>query len=189
MWGGLFYNLIITKMELGEAIFGLLALACFIVPVIYIQRRNKQEKKKFLKEFIHLAEQEKLIISAHDFWNHNYAIGLDANSHKLFYLKRKEGVDQQLVINLSEVEKCSLMNLNRTVNDSLVIDRLALKFSFRNSKLLEQVLEFYSKEETMAVNDEVQLSEKWRALITAHIEAMPPGKESLKLKETPKRAA
>lgn len=79
--------------------------------------------------------------------------------------------------------------MNRTVNDSLIIDRLALKFSFRNSKLSDQVLEFYNKEETMAVNDEVQLSEKWKAMINAHIEAMPPRKESFKLKGTPKRAA
>lgn len=79
-------------MELGEVIFALIALACFIVPVIYLQRKNKQEKKKFLKEFLHLAEQEQLMISAHDFWNHNYAIGLDTNSDKLFYLKRKESI-------------------------------------------------------------------------------------------------
>jgi hypothetical protein len=156
-------------MDLGSAIFGLMALACFIVPVIYLQRRSSQERKKFLKEFIQAAEQQQLSISVHDFWNHGYAIGIDTNKHKLFYLVSKEGINQKQIIDLCEAEKCSLINMNRMVNDSKVIDRLALKFSFRNSKLPEKALEFYNKEETMAVNEEFQLAEKWVAIINAHL--------------------
>lgn len=167
-------------MELGEAIFGLAALACFIVPVIYLQRRNMLEKKKFLKEFLQLAGQQQLTISANDFWNHSYAVGIDTNKDKLFFLKKQEGVDYKVLIDLTEVENCSLLNINRTINDSLVIDRLALGFTFRNPKLAEKTLEFYNKEETMAVNDEYQLVEKWTTLINAHLQAIKTKSRDLK---------
>lgn len=156
-------------MEVGEVIFGLLALACFIVPVVYIQRRGRQEKKKFLKEFLQLAQQQELNLTTHDFWNHSYAIGLDPLKNKLFYLKKREGEEQQVVIDLAEIEKCRFINANRTVNGSRVIDRLALGFGFLNSGLPEKNLEFYTKEESMAVHDELALAEKWQELINSHL--------------------
>lgn len=116
-------------MEPGEAVFGLAALACFIVPVIYLQRRNWLEKKKFLKEFLQLAGQQQLTISAHDFWNHTFAIGIGTTNDKLFFLKKQGDVDYKVLIDLSEVEKCTLLNINRNVNDSVIIDCLALGFT------------------------------------------------------------
>ncbi len=165
-------------MDLGSAIFGIFTLACFIVPVIYLQSKKSKEKKEVLKIFKALAQQQGLIISAHDFWNHCYAIGLDSEQNKLFYFKNQDGREQNVVIDLTEVEKCSVVNVNRMVNDNKIIDRLGLSFAFRNPKLPEKILEFYTKEEGMPVNDEFQLSEKWKAIVDARLQAHPPAKES-----------
>lgn len=168
-WSNTQFN-IKPKMELGEAIFGLLALACFIVPVIYLQRRGKQEKKRFLKDFLQLAQQQELNLSMHDFWNHSYAIGLDSVKNKLFYLKKREGVEQKVVFDLAEIETCRFINANRTINGSRVTDRLSLEFAFLKSGLPVKILEFYTKEESMAVHDEIELAEKWMNLISSHLE-------------------
>ena len=101
----------------------------------------------------------------HDCWNHSYAIGLDPVKNKLFYLKKREGEKQQALIDLGEVEQCRFINANRTVNASRVIARLSLEFAFLKSGLPVENLEFYKKEENIAVYDELQLAEKWKDII------------------------
>lgn len=157
-------------MDLGSAIFGIFALACFIVPVIYLQRAKKKERTKFLKGFTDLAEQQQLSISEHDFWNHCFAIGIDTSKNKLFYLKKQKETEQKFLIDLSEVEYCRVNNINRSVNQDKIIERLELVFTFRNSKLPQKALEFYNKDETMALHDELQLIEKWKTNINSRLE-------------------
>lgn len=154
-------------MSVGSIIFGLVALACFIVPVLYFQGKKKQESKKFIQQFLQLAEQQQLSISTHNSWNNRYAIGMDTQKQQLFYLKKQDNKDVISKIDLAEVEKCSLIKTQRNVGDSIVVDRLALGFSFRSSKQAEKALEFYSREVSMSINDELQLAEKWKGLINS----------------------
>jgi hypothetical protein len=157
-------------MDLGSAIFGIFSLACFIVPVIYLQNVKKKEKKKFLQNFLQLAGQQQLTISQYDCWSHYYGIGIDSSKNKLFYLKKDKETEQKIIIDLSEVEKCFLINKNRNIQGSKVIDQLGLGFSFLHSRLPEKTLVFYNKEESMTVNDELQLSEKWKAIVNANLQ-------------------
>lgn len=159
-------------MELGSVIFGLLTLACFVVPVIYLKRASKKEKNKFLKNFIQLAEQQQLSISRHDFWNHSFAIGIDINKNKLFYFKKCGDLDQEVLIDLYEVESCRLNNINRNVNQNKVIDRLELVFTFRNPRLAQKTLVFYNKEETISLYEELAIIENWKTIINTHLETI-----------------
>lgn len=176
-------------MELGSVIFGLLAVACFVVPVIYLQRVKKIEREKVLKEFLLLAEQEQLRISTFDFWNHAFAIGIDTHKNKLFFFKKEEGKAKKMLIDLSEVEKCSLINISRLVNDSRVVDYLGIAFAFKNAKFPEKNLYFYNKEESLSVNDELQLSGKWKDIITAHLQTLPVQTATVKVLSNTRTAA
>ena len=167
-------------MDLGSVIFGIISLACFIVPIIYLQGKKNKEKKEFLKYFMKLAEQQQLIITEHDFWNHSYAIGIDTQKNKLFYLKKQEGKDQQVLIDLREVERCTIHNSNRTVNNNKIIDSIDLCFTFRNKKP-QKTLSFYNREESLSVNEEHQFSEKWNTLINSRLKEQPQGKSDLEL--------
>ncbi|WP_152425248.1 hypothetical protein [Nafulsella turpanensis] len=160
-------------MDLGSIIFGLFTLACFVVPVFYLQKLKKKEKKKFLKNFLDVAAQNGLVISQSDYWRHSYAIGIDSKANRLFYLKKRQGVEQKTVINLSEVVNCRLMNMSRKVNDSLVVDHVGLNLTFRNASMPEQTLEFYNKEESMGIDDELQLCEKWKAITDSLLQVTP----------------
>lgn len=156
-------------MDLGSATFGLVTLACFIVPVIYLQHLRTKERKKFLKDFMHLAEQQQLFISEHDFWNHSQAIGMGTSKNKLFYLKKQEDQEQKILIDLYEVEACRLNNINRNVNQNKVIDRLELVFTFRNPRIPQRTLVFYNKEETISLHEELEIVERWKTIINARL--------------------
>lgn len=156
-------------MELGSVIIGLVSLACFILPIIYLQNAKKKEKKKFLKEYMLLAEQQQLTISQCDFWNHGYAIGIDPLKNKLFYLKKLEGKEQKITIDLSEIASCRIININKTEKDYKIVERIQLAFTFRNLRKAEMTLDFFDKEESMTIHDEHQLSEKWNTFINEHL--------------------
>ena len=165
-------------MEIGSIIMGLITLAFFIVPVIYLQKVKEKERKVFLKDFLVLAGQQQIAVAQYDFWNHCYAIGMDPVKNQLFYLKKREGKEQKVLIDLKEVEKCSFINLSRVVNENKIIDRLGLSFTFRNSKIPEKALEFYNNEESMSLDDEFQLLEKWKTLVDSHLQATPTRKSN-----------
>ena len=156
-------------MEPISVIIGIITLACFIVPVLYYQGVQKRKRKEFLKNFIGVAQQEQVMVTEYDFWNHGYAIGIDRVKNQLFYLKKKEGKEQKILIDLNVVDRCSLVNQNRLVGDNRTIDRLSLVFSYRNAKHPEKELEFYNKEESMSLNDELQLLEKWKSLVNTKL--------------------
>lgn len=159
-----------TKMDLISALIGIVSLAFFIVPIVYLQIMKKNGRKKFLNNFMLLGRQHQVNISQHDFWNHSYAIGLDETANKLFFLKTAANTEQKISINLSEVEKCKLVNKNRTIDNNKIIDSLELVLTFRNPGMPEKTLEFYDREESMSVNEEVQLIEKWNTLINSRLE-------------------
>lgn len=156
-------------MDLTSIIIGIFAMAFFIVPIVYIQSAQKKKRKAFLKNFLILAEQQQLSITQHELWNQYYALGLDANSNKLLYLKKRNDEEQKVLIDLAEVENCSVLNTKRTIGDNIIIDRLALVFRFRNPKRSPQTIEFYDREVSLSLNEELKLSEKWKDLINARL--------------------
>lgn len=154
-------------MDLTSAIIGLCALACFVVPVVYIQKAQKSRKREFLARFLQLAGQQQLTITQHELWNQYYGIGLDTGANKIFYLKRKDGKEETILIDMAELEACKMVNKQRKIQTDIIIDRLELAFKYRNPKLPEIALEFYDKEVSMTLNEELRLTEKWKSIISA----------------------
>ncbi|MBK7408895.1 MAG: hypothetical protein IPL49_05575 [Saprospirales bacterium] len=119
--------------------------------------------------FDRVAQQQQLSIGQKEFWDSKYGIGIDPNTRKLLYLKKKGEEVQETMIDLSEVEKCRVDNHSRGVRThntaSKVIDRIDLVFTFRTPGALEKALEFYSVDESLTLNKEVLLAEKWVKLI------------------------
>lgn len=157
-------------MDLTTSLIGLGLVALCIVPVLYFHFAQKAKRNQFIAEFMNLASQHQVKITQHEVWSHFCAIGLDTSANKLFYYKKRGDNVQQLLINLSEVEKCSLINLKKMQNEDEVIDRLALAFSYRNPRAAEKTLDFFSKEDYLALNGELQLVEKWKTIVNAQLD-------------------
>ena len=176
-------------MELGSLIFGLFTLACFIVPVIYLQNVKKQEKKKFLQDFNLLAKQQGLEISQADFWNHSYAIGIDSQKQKLFYLKKNNEQEQKILVDLAELVSCQIINKSRYEQDTMMVDHVLLSLTYQNPGVAEKTLEFYDKNESMTIDDELQLSEKWNTIINSQLKLRPLNPTSIESEKTYLRSA
>lgn len=156
-------------MDLGSVVIALVLLAFLIVPFIYYSGVQKKKRNIFLKEVIELAEQQKINFSQYEVWGQYYGLGIDNSTNKLFYYKKKGDKELKVLIDLSEVEKCRVNNINRTIKDTRIIDQLELVFRYRNAKLPEMTLEFYNNEESMSLNDELQLTEKWATIVNSNL--------------------
>jgi hypothetical protein len=157
-------------MDLTTALIGLVIVAMCILPIIYFNAAQKNKRKKFLNDFLALAGQQQLKISQHEVWSNYCAIGIDSDSNKLFYFKKRGDKEEQVLLSLLDIDKCRAINTKRVQNEDQIIDRLELGLSFKNNRISEKTLEFYSKDESMALDMELQLLDKWQKLITAQLE-------------------
>jgi hypothetical protein len=161
-------------MNTGSIIISTLGLiALIILPFIlhYLHKKNKD--KKFMKDFISLAEKENIVISQKEFWRECYAIGIDENLKKLLYVNKQKDKEQSTLIDLMEVESCRIANKSRLVKtpngNYNVMDRLDLVFTFNKSDLPEKALEFYDCEKFMTIDEELPLIENWLGIINLNI--------------------
>ncbi|WP_162055025.1 hypothetical protein [Pontibacter pamirensis] len=161
-------------MDITSVIIGLISLALFAVPVMLIQRKQKQQKQKQLQHFLDIAQQQQLTITQHDLWNHHFAIGIDTEQSILLFLKKRAEGEGMLLLHLSEVAACRVNNVNREVAGNRVIDLIELRFTFQVSGLREQAVEFYNREESMSLNEELLLAEKWRDIVSTHLQNPQP---------------
>lgn len=156
-------------MDLLTTIIGLIVVALCVLPIVYMHVSQKKEKNKFLHDFKLMAEQQQLLLSKHEVWGHFYAIGLDSSCSKLCYYQKRGDRPQQELIKLGEVDRCWVNTLKKPMNGDNVIDRVELVLSFRNPKLAEKALVFYSREEGMALDGEIQLIELWKTIINSEL--------------------
>ena len=160
-------------MDNGSAIIVLVIVALIALPFIFHSLYKKKKDMKFLRDFISLAEKEKIVISQKELWNNCYIIGIDNNSKKILYTnKRKEKVEE-ILIDLTEVENCRIANINRTLKgqsgNSNISDRLELIFTFRKSDIPEKSLEFYDSTEFMPTDKENSIIENWLHIINSNL--------------------
>jgi hypothetical protein len=164
---------IIIKMDTGAATIVLVIVALIVLPFIFHKLYKKMKDMKFQKDFMSMAERDKVVFSQKELWNNCYAIGIDNNSGKLLYANKKNSTVEGTLIDLSEVEKCRIANINRTFKtqsgNSNVSDRLELVFSFRKSDMPEKILEFYDSQEFMPTDKEIILTENWLNIINSNI--------------------
>lgn len=158
-------------IDLTTTLIGLGLVALCILPIVYFYYVQKKERKKFLESFLSLTGQQQVNTSQYDVWGHYCALAIDTSANKLFYFKKQGDKEEKALINLAEVERCSVINTKRALNEDQVIDRLELALTFISSRQSEKVLSFYSKDEGPSLNGELQLVEKWKMIISAHLEA------------------
>jgi len=158
-------------MDLSTIIIGIVALALFVVPIMYIQRVQKRKAEKQLHEFITQGEAQQLKLTKHEFWDDCYGIGLDERQQKLFYVRKFKDREQQKVVSLADMKKCSVSNLSRESNGTKVIDQIELRFTPRDAKAQDVCLEFYSREVNLMLAEELQTANKWSAIANEGIVA------------------
>jgi hypothetical protein len=160
-------------MDKEATIIMLGIVAVIILPFLLFYFFKKRREIKFLKHFRNLAQQEKLIISQKEFWDHSYAIAIDTNINKIIYAKRLRDETAGTIIDLADVEKCRIVRTDKTQKSQNgkdpQTDRLDLVFTFRNSDMPEKVLEFYENTEFMPNTEDRFNIEKWYSIINSNL--------------------
>lgn len=158
-------------MNITIFLMGVLFLAFFIVPVIYIHRVQKNKGKKFLKNFAALAQKNNINLTNCDMWNNNNCIGMDEINGKVFVLYKTDDKEETIQVDLKSVSECKLSPTFRKVKgnkDGCITEKIDLVFNFNNSDT-QKVINFYNINGNTTLTDEQILAEKWLNKVTAYI--------------------
>lgn len=160
-------------MDTGAVKIVLVIIALIVLPFVFNSLYKKRKDLKFQKDFIDMAEKEKIIFFHKELWNNRYAVGIDNNSRKLLYIKRQNNTVEHVMIDLSEVEKCRIAYFNKTAKNqdgkNNISDRIELIFTFLKPGSTEKAIEFYNNAEFMPAENDQSLAEKWLQLINSNL--------------------
>ncbi|PKP29564.1 MAG: hypothetical protein CVU00_14995 [Bacteroidetes bacterium HGW-Bacteroidetes-17] len=160
-------------MELGTIITGIILLLVFVLPIVLLNQKRAKDGKQFSSELFDFALKNHCKISEHEFWN-NSALGLDKETHQLYFIKNAVNHKIKLKIDLLEIQKCRIVNTNRNIKykgeNHNVIDKLELAFISRDKSKPEVFMEFYNTDVNNAtLSGELQLIEKWFKIINEQL--------------------
>ncbi len=155
-------------------ILGIIILIICIVPFVAMSRSRKKREGIFITALASLAARSNCKISQYEIWNRR-AIGIDSDSHKLFFIKKSEDIFLENEISLLEIENCQVVKVQRSVRNGNknfdVMDRLELTFDYRDKKNSASALDFYNtNEDSLTPAEEFQISKKWAAIANASID-------------------
>ena len=165
-------------MELSTTIIGLLLLALFIFPVILISRSEKSKGKKSEKELFSESSKNELIISEKDLWDEQ-AIGIDTAKNKIIYLDWSGTERIDYIFELKDVKifesEPSLEERNKKNFSYKKVERLGLRFCFKDSAKRDANITFYIAGIGQKFDDQVKLFEKWSKIIRDKMDFRPVG--------------
>lgn len=157
----------------GSALIVLGIAAIIILPLVLLSLFKKAKSRAILKELDKLASNDKAVISRNELWGNFYAMGIDNESKKLFYILKRKDHAEKSVIDLTEVDKCRIININKSIKKQdgkhYTSDRLELVFTFRNAGMAEKILEFYDNSAFMPGADELSRIENWLKVVSSNL--------------------
>ncbi len=152
-------------MDIGTSIIGgIIVLICILPFVLFYVKKQKQQQK-IIHNLSNIAKMNNASIETNEIWNHS-AIGFDATNKMLFFSKKATDMDSFETLNLAEVQKSSIVKIQ---NKNQAIHRLELKFEFNDHNKHDKSIEFYDQNETLSLVNELELIEKWNAIIAKTI--------------------
>lgn len=142
------------------------AVALLFITLYLISRRSKRKREKmFLGILSDLTGNIDSQITRYDIW-YNLVIGVDDSTNHIFFIKNIFDDKTFLSVKLSEILKCRVNEVSRTVtiNGSgiKVIEKVELEFINQDKNKPDSVAEFYNQDSgKLDLSGELQLAEKW----------------------------
>lgn len=156
-------------MDTTNTIIGIVFLLLILVPIYVINNNVKKRKNQLLSTLNELSNDKNTKFSETDFWSNNSGIGLKGNL--LAFFRKTEEIQVHEVIDLKEVKKCSLVQLDKHGNipkNSHEINKLALHLMLNNHKEINLVF-FNVDALNFIIGEEFRIAKKWQDIILSKI--------------------
>lgn len=150
-------------IDLESILIGLGMLLVFVVPLIYVQTKQKLNIKKYTKLCLDEAQKHQLSLSSYDVWNNGYSIGIDGKAKTLFYHLTKTDETITHVIPLDEISSCKSIT---DKDKSNITQNLSLLIRFKDANKASVSLEFYDIKHRSSLFTEIPLLEKWYKMVS-----------------------
>lgn len=161
------------EIDIYSVIISIFALGCFFVPIYYYEYSRKKATKIFTSYFKQIAQKNNIELSQYDVWRDQYGIGIDTDAKKIMYLKKVNGHDNTVLLDLSEFKRCRLSKKDNRINtpegDRKITTRIDLRIEPLSPNKTDNSVEFYKGEKGDFVSDEVKLAEKWTKIINSKL--------------------
>lgn len=146
-------------MDSTSLTIGIILVIVCVLPFILFSVNNSKKRKKRIENLVKKAKESNATIQEKDDWNQSI-IGIDKTNKMLFFSKKSEEIDKFISINISELLKC---RIERTENKHKVLEKLELELTFASKPTV--VLEFFNKDETRIILNEIEIIQKWQILL------------------------
>lgn len=146
-------------MDSTSLTIGIILVIICVLPFILFSVSNSKKRKKRIQNLVKIAKDNNATIQEKDDWNQSI-IGIDKTNKMLFFSKKSEEFDKFITINISELLKC---RIERTENNHKVLEKLELELTFASKPTV--VLEFFNKNESRLILNEIEIIQKWQTLL------------------------
>jgi len=148
--------------------------AVIVVPFIINHNLQSRKKRKFLLSLEGIAEKNGSKITRHDLLKDTFAIGMDENHRKVFYVKRAKGVEEASYVDLKDLTSCTVSTDGSSVSTGsgkgYSASSVKLVFTSSNQENSVKPFIFFDGSDPMSILDEeLPLAEKWASLINSKL--------------------
>ena len=159
-------------MDSVTLIIGAVVIALCTLPFVFMGRKKRKHENELKQAFSGLVMKENCTPGESEILG-DYIIGADQLFRFFFFYKKAETGENACRVKLSEIRSCKMSSVGHTVGDKgnsiLVTDKLNLVFNPIDKNQPSVVLELFNSDESMQLNGEIQLAEKWEKLINHHL--------------------
>ncbi len=166
-------------MDTSFIIVCLILVGSVFIPFFLLNAAGRAERKKIEEKINQAIAKNYLNIAKSENWGNTF-IGLDLDMRKIVFFKisaieiREQLIDLDGITGFHILEKRKTIKMNQ--KKELLLQNLDLEILQKNGNNL--ILNFYDVGEDSTEDFELQRIEKWKAILTSHISAIPFGKKA-----------
>lgn len=162
------------EINITNILVTVIAVGLFSIPFFVHSMESKKSIKRMLLLLNESSAKHGISPSEHDIWRNQYVIALDHISSQVIFLD----VDDSLKITITSLQAAASVDMeikSRIVgkgqNATKIIETMHLVIHYWDNSTLPVRLEFYNEAKYPSPQNEYELINKWKNILSAYIEA------------------
>lgn len=150
-------------MDTPTIIIGLIVLIICILPFLIGSKKARLEAKNNLNRLNEFAKESNGNITQYQSWI-NTIIGLDQNKKILYFIRKVNGNETKIAIEMNEIKMSLVMITRSSFNSNIETVKLSLESLNKSESKI--ILEFYDAEfDGLTITGQLQIANEWEKKI------------------------